>query len=78
MTPLDGKTQAGKIRNYDLTVAKKFISKNSGTWKSHGLTGGMPACNASSAAASAVNGVSSEGFTTTVHPAANAGATCDQ
>lgn len=47
-------------------------------WELHGLTGGMPACNASSAAANAVKGVSSEGFTTTVHPAAKAGATCDQ
>lgn len=40
------------------------------------LTGGMPACSASSAAARAVNGVSSAGLTIIVHPAANAGATC--
>lgn len=39
------------------------------------ITRGIPACTESSAAANAVNGVSSEGFTTTVHPHARAGAT---
>lgn len=42
------------------------------------LTEGMPACSASSAAARAVNGVSSAGLTIIVHPAANAGATCNK
>ena len=40
-------------------------------------TGGTPAWSASSAAARAVNGVSSAGFMITVHPAASAGATCN-
>lgn len=39
------------------------------------ITGGIPACMASSAAAKAVSGVSSEGFMTTVQPHARAGPT---
>lgn len=39
------------------------------------VTGGIPAWRASSAAAKAVKGVSSEGFMTTVQPAARAGPT---
>jgi len=38
--------------------------------------GGMPAWRANSAAAKAVKGVTSAGFTMIVHPAANVGATC--
>ncbi|KAG1369306.1 hypothetical protein G6F59_018727 [Rhizopus arrhizus] len=37
--------------------------------------GGMPACSPSQASASAVNGVNSEGLSTTVQPAASAGRT---
>lgn len=39
------------------------------------ITGGIPACRESSAAAKAVRGVSSDGFITTVQPQARAGPT---
>lgn len=44
-------------------------------WKCKGHTAGIPAWRASSEAARAVNGVNSEGLTTTVQPEANAGPT---